>query len=176
MLAAQATYSAGAPLSLQRKRWERKRKGGAAPSALPPMRNRAKVLLRRDFPGAVPFEMSLLPMRAALYCHARQVAAKTESYRQKMGRPPKKAALLEGSGEGNEKFPSPPFLSPVSFPRKEIGRCPRRTPARRAQKSPGLAGQAVRITSQNFPTGSVSFQRALFFCTGLCHQSLFQQV
>ncbi len=59
MLAAQATYSAGAPLSLQRKRWERKRKGGAAPSALPPMRNRAKILLRRDCASAVPFGREL---------------------------------------------------------------------------------------------------------------------
>ena len=83
---------------------------------------------------------SFPPMWVALYCHARQVTAKAESYRQKMGRPPKKAALLEGSGEGNEKFPSPPFLSPISFLRKEIGRYPRRVPARRAQKPPGLAG------------------------------------
>ena len=43
----------------QRKRWERKRRGGAAPSALPPMRNRAKFPLRWDFPGAVPFGREL---------------------------------------------------------------------------------------------------------------------
>ena len=113
---------------------------GATPSALPQMRFPAKGPLRWDCVGAVPFEPSFPPMRKALYCHARQVTAKTKSHRPKMGRPPKKAALLEGSGEGNEKLPSPPFLSPISFLRKEIGRCPRRTPARRAQILPGLAG------------------------------------
>ncbi|OUQ18177.1 hypothetical protein B5E80_18175, partial [Flavonifractor sp. An135] len=40
---------------------------------------------------------------------------------------------LEGSGEGNEKFPSPPFLSPVSFPRKEIGPPLGKRPARRGR-------------------------------------------
>ena len=72
----------------QRKRWERKRRGGAAPSALPPMRNRAKCLLRWDCASLVPFEISFPPMRAVLYCHVRQVTVKTESYRQKIGRPP----------------------------------------------------------------------------------------
>ena len=105
----------------QRKRWERKRRGGIPPSALPPMRNQAKFPLRRDCASSVPFEPSFLPMRKVLYCHARQITAKTESYRQKIGRPPKKAALLEGSGEGNEKFPSPPFLFPVSFREKKSG-------------------------------------------------------
>ncbi len=97
---------------------------------------------------------SFPPMREALYCHARQVTAKTESHRQKMGRPPKKAALLEGSGEGNEKFPSPPFLSPVSFPRKEIGSPLGKRPARRAQKFPSLAGysQPGNSNSTTIPT------------------------
>ena len=35
-----------------------------------------------------------------------------------------KAAHLEGSGEGNEKFPSPSFLSAISFREKKW--CPRR--------------------------------------------------
>ena len=67
----------------------------------------------------------------------------TAIHHPQMGRSHKKATLLEGSGEGNEKFPSPPFLSPVSFPRKEIGPHPRRVPARRAQTPPGLAGCAA---------------------------------
>ncbi len=79
-------------------------------------------------------------MRKALYCYARQATAEIVSYRHKMGRPPKKATLLEGSGEGNEKFPSPPFLFPVSFPRKEIGPPLGKRPVRRGQNLPALGG------------------------------------
>src|SRR5699024_891248 len=64
------------------------------------------------------------------------------------GAAPEKAALLEGSGEGNEKFPSPPFLSSVSFPRKEIGRCPRRTPVRRAHPRRGRVLRLVPEAQQ----------------------------
>ena len=72
----------------ERKRWERKRRGGAAPSALPPMRNRARVLLRWDCASPVPFEPGFPPMRKALYCHARQVTTKTGGHRPKNGAAP----------------------------------------------------------------------------------------
>ena len=101
----------------------KKAQRGDTPLWTPPKRSPAFILLRRYFQSAAWPIPGFPPIRKALYP-------------ANMGRPPKKAALLEGSGEGNEKFPSPPFLSPVSFPRKEIGRCPRRTPARRGQIPP----------------------------------------
>ncbi len=139
VLAARAAYSAGAPLSLQRKRWERKRRGGSAPSALPPMRNRAKVPLRWNFPGLVPFEPGFPPMRAVLYCHARQVTPKVAdlvpkkkpSYRtHKMGRPHKRPPFWKGVERGTRSSPLRLFFPPFLFCEKKWG-------AVRAGRPPG---------------------------------------
>ena len=96
----------------------KKAQRGDTPLWTPPKRIPAFIRLRQYFQSAAWPIPGFPPIRKALYPGKNRWP---------------KAAHLEGSGEGNEKFPSPPFLSPVSFPRKEIGRCPRRTPARRAQ-------------------------------------------
>ena len=105
-----------------------KESGGkeSAEGALPPLHSpQCATGLKFRCGGIAPVQChlggSFPPMREALYCHARQVTAKTVSDCPIMGRPPKKAALLEGSGEGNEKFPSPPFLFPPSFREKKGG-------------------------------------------------------
>ena len=116
-LAGRASCPDRAPLSLQRKRWERKPRGGIPPSGLPQSASR------------LSFRCGNISKVRRGQFRAFRLSGKRCTLL--LGAAPEKAALLEGSGEGNEKFPSPPFLSPVSFPRKEIGRCPRRTPARR---------------------------------------------
>ena len=126
----------------QRKRWERKRRGGAAPSALLPMRNRAKFPLRWDCASPVPFEPSFPPMRKALYCHARQVTAKTISHRKKWGGPIKRPPFWRGVERGTRSsplrlfFPRFLFREKKSGPRWISGLCGEHKTSRRWERCP----------------------------------------
>ena len=132
----------------QRKRWERKRRGGAAPSALPPMRIPAKVPLRRDFPSSVPFERSFPPMRAALYCHARQVTAKTGGPHPQNGAAPfKRPPFWWGVERGTRSSPLRLFFPRFLFREKKSG--PRWVSAPRGERknSPAWLGTLNRETA-----------------------------
>ena len=128
-LAGRAACSAGAPLSLQRKRWERKPRGGIPPSGLPQNAPRPP-----SGCGGIS-----LPWRGQF--QAFRLSGKRCTLPIWGG--PRKGRPFGGEWRGEREVPLSFFSFPGFFSRKEIGRCPRRTPARRAhlRRGPCRAGR-----------------------------------
>ena len=111
----------------------KKAQRGDTPLWTPPKRIPAFILLRRYFQSMAWPIPGFPPIRKALYSGNRGG--------------PRKGRPLEGSGEGNEKFPSPPFLSPISFREKKWG-------SRRAGGPPGEGKNNFYLTAG--PAGAAS--------------------
>src|SRR5699024_2901449 len=103
--------------SLRKKAVGKKAQRGDTPLWTPPKRIPAFILLRRYFQSMAWPIPGFLPIRKALYPGNRGGPIK--------GRP------FGGEWRGEREVPLSFFSFPDFFSRKEIGRCPRRTPARR---------------------------------------------
>ena len=140
----------------QRKRWERKRRGGAAPSALPPMRNRAKVLLRWDFPSPVPFGRELSAYEGSVVLPCKTGDRKDWRLLPLIGAAPKKRPpFWRGVERGTRSSPLRLFFPRFLFCEKKSG-ATRAGCLRGERKNPRLCSRGffVQTGGINHPPGA----------------------